>query len=318
LQYRSATLVPVGEDPAPALDEVRAAGGARVLELQSACPFRAYAELRLGAQPHEEPQAGIDRRMRGIVLHRALESFWTIVASQAALLALPAAECQRRVAEAVAQALAGTVPVGVGPRTLALEQEWQCRAIGALLALEREREPFVVAEMEREQAGRLGGLEFRLRVDRVDDVGGARVVFDYKTGETRGSAWRGARMDAPQLPLYAVLQAERPAAIVLARASIAGARWAGVGDESVALDGLTPARKFALTENKEKGFDWEAITERWWAWLDALARDFAAGRAAVDPKLAAVTCRRCHLGGLCRVDAAGAREEPVEEAGDDS
>jgi hypothetical protein len=52
--------------------------------------------------------------------------------------------------------------------------------------------------------------------------------------------------------------------------------------------------------------------------LDALARDFAAGRALVDPKLAAATCRRCHLGGLCRVDAAGARDDVPEEAGDES
>ena len=29
-------------------------GGARLLELQSACPFRAQAELRLGARPLEE------------------------------------------------------------------------------------------------------------------------------------------------------------------------------------------------------------------------------------------------------------------------
>ncbi len=317
LQHRFAALAPVGEDPAPALADVRASGGARVLELQAACPFRAFAELRLAAEPHEEPQAGIDRRVRGIVLHRALERFWSDVASHSALLALPAAECGRRVEEAVRQAMAESVPAVVGPRARALEQEWQCLAIGALLELERGREPFTVVEMEREQAGRIGGLEFRLRVDRVDAVGGARIVFDYKTGETRSSAWRGARMDAPQLPLYAVLQAERPAAIALARASTSGACWVGVGDESIALDGLTPARKFALTEDKEKGFDWDAIAERWWAWLDALAGDFAAGRASVDPKLAAMTCRRCHLGGLCRVDAARARDEPVEEAGDD-
>ena len=142
-------------------------------------------------------------------------------------------------------------------------------------------------------------------------------MFDYKTGDARSSAWRGARMDAPQLPLYAVMHAERPAAIALARASPTGARWVGVGDESVALDGVTPAPRFPLTEDKEKGFEWRAMTARWWAWLESLAGNFAAGHAAVDPKLAAATCRRCHLGGLCRVDARGVREEPAEEGRDD-
>ena len=317
LQYSGRKLLAVGDDPAPALAEERAVGGARVLELQAACPFRAFAELRLGAASHEEPEAGIDRRVRGIVLHRALERFWRSLPSQAALLSLAPADCSQRVAECVAEAMAESAPAGVGPRARALEGEWQGRAIGALLELERRREPFAVIETERELAGRLGGLEFRLRVDRVDSQGAARVVFDYKTGATSHAAWRGARMDAPQLPLYAVLHPARPSAIALAQAGAAGARWVGVGDESVQLDGLTTAPRFALTEDREKGFDWRQITERWWAWLEALARDFAAGQAAVDPKLAGVTCRRCHLGGLCRVDAAAARDEPAEEPGDD-
>ena len=318
LQYVRATREPIGDDPAPALAGTRAEGGARVLEYQSACPFRAFAELRLGAVPCEEPEAGIDRRIRGIVLHRALERFWHGLASQADLLELAPAECGQRVTAAVQQAMAESVPAVVGPRARELEREWQCRAIGGLLELERGRAPFAIVETERELTGRLGGLEFRLRVDRVDAQEGTRVVFDYKTGETRASAWRGARMDAPQLPLYAVLHPERPSAIVLAKAGLTGARWVGVGDESVTLAGVKPAPKFVLTEDKQKGFDWRAITEHWWAWLDALARDFAAGKAAVDPKLAAVTCRRCHLGGLCRVDTPGAREQPVEEAGDDA
>jgi probable DNA repair protein len=318
LHYREATLLPVGQDGAPPLAEMRAPGGARVLELQSACPFRAFAELRLGAERHEEPQAGIDRRVRGIVLHRALKRFWSGLPSQADLLALAPGAIASRVEDAVERAMGDAVPAGVGPRARTLEREWQIGAIGALLARERSREPFAVVEMERELTGRLGGLEFRLRVDRVDAQGGSRVVIDYKTGEARSSAWRGARMEAPQLPLYAVLHPDRPAAIALALTGAAGASWVGVGDETIVLEGITPARKFALTEDKEKGFGWRQITEHWWAWLEVLAHDFAAGQASVDPKLAAVTCRRCHLGGLCRVDAAGARDDTVEESDDEA
>jgi ATP-dependent helicase/nuclease subunit B len=317
LQFEAASLEIVGDDPAPALTAGRVAGGARVLEFQSACPFRAFGELRLGAAPLEEPQAGIDRRLRGIILHRALEHFWSGLGSQAALLALDHEDCGRRVTTSVERAMGAALPAGVGPRSRGLEREWQCRAIGGLLAIERSRPPFVVAETERELTGRIGGLEFQLRVDRVDAVGGARVVIDYKTGRTGNAAWRGARMDAPQLPLYAVLHPDRPAAIALAQAQGAGARFVGVGDESVLLDGITPAPRFMLTEDKEKGFGWPAITQHWWAWLDALARDFAAGGAAVDPKLAAATCRRCHLGGLCRVDTARARDDVPEETGDE-
>jgi ATP-dependent helicase/nuclease subunit B len=315
LQFEASALEPVDNDEAPAVEDARAAGGARVLELQSRCPFRAFGELRLGARPLEEPQAGIDRRLRGQVLHRALQTLWTGLGSQAALLALAPADCEQRVGVAVDEALAAMAPFHAGPRAVALERDWQSRAIGALLTLERARPPFVVVEMEREMTGHIGGLELSLRVDRVDDAGGHFVVIDYKSGRTRGAPWRGARMDAPQLPLYAVLHTGRPAAIALAEADGAGARFLGVGEESIAIDGIEPAADFALTEDKDKGFDWRVIAERWWAWLDALARDHAAGRAVVDPKLAAETCRHCHLGALCRVDPAGARDESAEEAG---
>jgi RecB family exonuclease len=308
-------LEPVIGDEAPPLADPRAAGGARVLELQSRCPFRAFGELRLRARPLEEPQSGIDRRLRGQVLHAALQALWSALGSQAALLALAPADCERRVASAVDVSLSAVAPEHVGARAIALERDWQCRAISALLALERERSSFAVVETEREMTGRIGGLELHLRVDRIDNAGGSLVVIDYKSGRTRGAPWRGARMDAPQLPLYAVLHPGRPAAIALAEAGSAGARFVGVGADSMGIAGVEAATRFALTEDRERGFDWPVITERWWAWLDALARDHAAGRAVVDPKLAAETCRSCHLAALCRVDPAGARDDSAEEGG---
>jgi len=309
----SITLERFADDVAPALASGRAHGGARVLELQSLCPFRAFAELRLRAATLEEPQSGIDRRVRGQVLHGALERLWAELGSQQALLALDAVGCESRVAAAVDGALAEAAPNTAGPRSLRLEREWQMQAIAALLALERARPPFAVVETERELQGGIGGLELRLRVDRVDQTAGGLVVIDYKTGAVRGAPWRGARMDAPQLPLYAVLHARKPAGIAIARAGTAHARFVGVGDEAAIFDGLVPAAEFELTEERESGFGWGQVTEHWWAWLERLARDHAAGRAEVDPKLGATTCRRCHLGALCRVEPASNDDEEPEE-----
>jgi RecB family exonuclease len=304
----------LADDAAPGLAADRAAGGSRILELQSRCPFRAFGELRLHARPFEEPVAGFDRRLRGQVLHRALERFWTGLRTQAALLLLEPAGCRQRIEVSVDQALAECTPPTIGPRARALERSWHLAAIEGLVALDRVRPAFEVVETERELRGRIGGLELRLRMDRVDDAGGALVLIDYKTGRAPATAWRGARMDAPQLPLYAVLHPRRPAAIALAVAGLGGARFFGVGNESAAIEGIVPAEKFALTEEREKGFGWGAITERWWAWLESLAESYAAGHAEVDPKLASKTCRLCHLGALCRVDPAGARDEVEEEA----
>ncbi|HUG04663.1 MAG TPA: PD-(D/E)XK nuclease family protein [Steroidobacteraceae bacterium] len=316
LAFDAARLEPVPETRLPPLVAAAVAGGARVLELQSQCAFRAFGELRLGARPLEEPQAGFDRRLRGIVLHRALQTLWNGLGGQSVLASLDDAAVVARIGAAVEQAMRVAAPAGAGARMIALECEWQRRAIGRMVALERTRPPFTVLETERGLTVPIGGLELSLRVDRVDSVGEDLIVIDYKTGHVKNSAWRGARMDAPQLPLYAVLHAGRPTGIAFAGIGAARAKFVGVSHDGGAIDGLRPASKFELTEDRQKGFDWRQITAHWRAWLERLAEDFAAGRAIVDPKLGADTCRFCHLAALCRV-APGVPEEADGDVGDD-
>src|SRR5204863_6489 len=50
--------------------------GTRSLDLQNQCPFRAYAELRLGCTRRERVEPGIAPNRRGELLHAALESLW--------------------------------------------------------------------------------------------------------------------------------------------------------------------------------------------------------------------------------------------------
>lgn len=302
-------------DPAPARVPGPAAGGARLLELQARCPFRAFAELRLAAAPLEEPGPGPDPVRRGLVLHRALEYFWLETGSRSGLRSLAADQLMHRVAGAVGRALRDRLPADIGARAGRLERDWQQQAILNLLEIERERPDFEVVEAERRLSGRLGGLELRLCVDRVDRIGDALLVIDYKTGRATTAHWRGARLEAPQLPLYAVLHPDRPAGIALAGLSGRRIGFSGVAREAGLLGGVCAAGEFELTEDREKGFDWPQITQHWWAWLDRLAREHAAGHAEVDPLQGATTCRGCHLGALCRVTAAN-DDEDGEETGD--
>lgn len=315
LAFGHARFELLAETPLPALAAARAKGGARLLELQAQCPFRAFAEFRLQAEPLEEPRAGFDRRLRGIVLHRALEDLWSGLGNQAALKRLAIAARERRIADAVEKSLAAVTPAGTGAAIVALEREWQRQAIARLLALDLERPPFAVLETERAHAFRIGGLELGLRIDRVDRIGAELVVIDYKTGRTKSTAWRGARMDAPQLPLYAVLHPDRPGGIAYAAVGAARARYYGVGRDDRVLPGLKPAEKFALTEDRDSGYAWPDISAHWRAWLERLAAGVAAGVAEVDPKLGADTCRHCHLAALCRVEPSSPAD--VEEEGAD-
>ncbi len=51
-------------------------GGARVLTMQSQCPFKAFAVSRLGAQSWEPAEAGLTAAQRGQLLHAALDAIW--------------------------------------------------------------------------------------------------------------------------------------------------------------------------------------------------------------------------------------------------
>ncbi len=309
-------LEPVPEAPLPALAAAPVRGGARLLELQAQCAFRAFAELRLGASELAEPQAGLDRRLRGIVLHRALQELWGRFGSQQSLAMLDGAVRNRFAADAIDAAIADSAPAGTGAALIALEREWQLQAVCRMLELDLARPPFEVIETERALKLVIAGLELKLRVDRVDRIGEERIVIDYKTGRVQSSAWRGARMDAPQLPLYAVLHPARPGGIAFAAIGAADAKYVGVSRTASSFDGLEPAEKFRLTEDKRNGFAWPVITAHWRAWLERLAGDFAGGRTEVDPKHAADTCRHCHLAALCRVEAAS--PEDVEDEANDA
>jgi len=317
LCFDARRLEAVPEAPLPPLASNRVKGGARLLELQAQCGFRAFAEQRLGASSLEEPQAGFDRRLRGIVLHRALEEVWTRLGTQSALAALDAQARTSLVARAVDAALASAAPDGAGPRAVGLERDWQCQAIARLMELDLARPPFTVVETERKLELEIGGLELSLRVDRMDRVGDELVVIDYKSGKTSGSAWRGARMDSPQLPLYAVLHPAQPTGIAFAGLGAVRTAYVGVGRDGAVIAGFKSAEKFALTDARESGFAWPAIRAHWRAWLERLAADFRDGHAEVDPKRAADTCRLCHLAALCRVEPA-APDDAGEEGDDDA
>ncbi len=312
--FAARRLETLSHDPAPPLRPHAARGGARILELQAKCPFRAFAELRLAAESFEDPAGGIDARVRGVVLHRALESVWNRLGGSQGLAAEDQAGLAALIEQAVRKALARTVPADVGPRALALELAWQCRAIDAELEHERDRPPFQVLSTETDVESTLAGLPLRLRVDRMDRIGEETVILDYKTGRAQLSSWRGARPDAPQLPLYAVLESDRVGAIAFVAVGAGQSRSLGLARDPEVMPGLETVESFQLTDAKEKGFDWETTRQRWAGWLGSLAAAHLAGEARVDPKTPA-TCRNCHLPTLCRVGPDA--DEQDEEGGDD-
>jgi probable DNA repair protein len=284
------TLERIQDSNAPPHEEETAPGGTRVFQYQAQCPFRAFAELRLGARPLDAPAPGLSPMERGTMVHKALETVWDKLDSHAQLCAASETELNAVVEAAVSDALAAIAErrsEALPGAFAAIEQARLERLLGAWLELEKQRAPFTVLASEKKGSAEAGGVRCEVRVDRVDRLDdGRQVIIDYKSGQPSPSSWAGERPDEPQLPLYAVSHQGPLGAVLFGQLRTGEAVFKGYAAEQ----GLVPGAEVR---------DLDPEIAEWRRVLDRLGADFRAGVADVDPKKPA-TCRHCSLLALCR------------------
>ena len=165
----------------------------------------------------------------------------------------------------------------------------------------------------------LGGLTFRLKLDRVDALSdGRRAIIDYKTGLVDSTrTWFTHRPRAPQLGVYLLaLDAETPPVDVSAVAY--GRLKAG----ELAVVGITAhpahvarARKMRASARMPRAGP--ASTRFWRERLPAIAAEMREGVATVTPRGPKnPPCRVCRRQSFCRIRAAahqGADAEASDE-----
>lgn len=288
-------------------------GGTRVLQLQASCPFRAAAELRLGAVPVPEPAPGFDPRERGRLLHRALELAWRQLGDSDALLrgaadgssvdALARAVAGRAVREALARRLVPADAALVSNETLRIAAR-----VTALLRDDQKRAQasgFRALVLEEWQECELAGKTLRVRMDRLDQLSDGRVVvIDYKSGVAETFRPLDERPRQPQLLAYALLAGAAVAGVAAAYLNVDEVRWRGAGAADSTLP--LPVRARAPTA------PWPELLSHWRRVIERLVGDFAAGEAAVDPLPDA--CSHCTLAALCRVPADRLQEPDADAA----
>jgi probable DNA repair protein len=291
------------DETAPPFGADERTRGVATLKAQSRCAFRGFAETRLRCERLERPLPGFNDRERGELIHHALEHIWSVLRGSSTLLSISPDEQSRLVNDAAARAIARLCRMrDPGLRWRQRELERMNRVLGKWLDLERQREPFEVEQLERgSDVARHAGLEFQVRIDRVDRLAdGARVLIDYKTG-LAAADWRGERPDNPQLPIYALLRPAGLVAVAYGRVNAAECVFIAETDRPAVFK---PRGQKSSLEGTASLADLIPI---WAARIENLAADFAAGRAAVAPTLRA--CKTCSLHGLCRVPAALEEEE---------
>jgi probable DNA repair protein len=279
-------------------------GGVRPLTLQAECGFHAYADVRLRARELESPVPGIEPRIRGMLLHKALELVWLTLKNQFALI--KTADDPRvwrtmiapSVEAAVAHVFRGRIPSDLMP---AVDRERMRleRLIERSFERELERAPFSDVEVELQREVEIAGGRFDIRIDRIDRIeGGGYAIIDYKSGASKSLRWDEQRFREPQLVAYLFAERGRD---IQALANFA------LTDDSAAFKGhaakarLLPGVKGAAAEKvpeEEIVARWHANVAAWVAGLQAIASRYLAGHAPVEP--ASDVCRHCKLTILCR------------------
>ena len=299
--------------------------GTRSLELQNQCPFRAYAELRLGSTPLDAPEPGIAADLRGQLLHNALQKLWLKLRDSQGLAAHSEAALDGVITRCVEEAADETLRrhpsnkprtksndaqgdlFGDPSRSPALSREIRrtIRLIRTLCALERERMPFRVESTELDSTLTLSGAPLRIRIDRVDVLeAGGRAILDYKSGRRTTADWYGERPSHPQLLAYLAALGEDIVAMGTVNVTAREVRFDGIATAPDLLPKLKGVEAPFGTPPDEA---WPLWRKEWRTRIENLAAAFLAGRAAVDPKPGA--CDYCHVASICRIaDQQGADE----------
>ncbi len=276
-------------------DDLPVTGGTSIFKDQAACPFRAFARHRLFADSLEEPESGLGAAERGSLVHKVLEAFWKQTNDLLSLNQLDVEALQQCVTGIVVTIIAAEAqkyPQIFTERFAQLECNRLTKLTCAWLEVERGRPAFAVAALEAEQLFAIGGIEVKMKADRIDRLAsGGEMIIDYKTGKTSVNDWFGERLNEPQLPLYALAQGHAAEAIT----------FAALRPERCAFQGVSKDENVAKGISQSK-IDWGVQQGIWRDALTNLAQEFRQGRAVVEPKEGAKTCTYCDLGPLCRIN----------------
>jgi len=296
--FGSAELEEVVDNCAPQLPVGTAlSGGSRLLADQSACPFRAFANHRLGATVIEDPVSGVDARTKGVMAHQILQMVWEQVQDHDRLMTMDDSELRQLVEQEVSKEISKVRldhPKTFVPKFVEIEQKRVSGLILAWLEFERLREPFKVVSLEQRQSVDIGGLQLDVIADRIDELSDkSQLIIDYKTKKRQDlscNGWLEPRIEEPQLPLYATTTAANITGVFLAGVNSASMGFKGVSEE----DGVVPGIK-AFHD------DWASLKAEWKQSLELLAQEILQGRAEVMPKDSNKDCTYCPLPALCRI-----------------
>ena len=315
--FKSAEIEEIEDFKAPLAENHT--GGTGIFADQSQCPFRAFAKHRIHSRDLEEPDIGLDSMQRGLILHRLMQLFWEDVKTQNELIKRTSEDNDELITSLIDQEIQERqkkLPSVFTPKFSDIEAARLKMVMTNWIEQEKVRNSFRVRDMEFLVEQSLQGINFRGRIDRIDELDdGSLVIIDYKTGVQSISDWAPKRPKEPQMPLYAVTLPGNIAAVLLAILKPGDDYgFRGLASREDVFDSADlnqkrvkkfendPAtRKKFLFGDDAEGKIWIDLLNQWRSEAEALAIEFREGHAPVKP-MDNYVCQYCDQGPFCRID----------------
>ncbi|MFI4962948.1 MAG: PD-(D/E)XK nuclease family protein [Legionellales bacterium] len=276
----------------PIRPEEHISGGTSILANQAKCPFKAFAEHRLKAKPLPKITEDLDALEKGQIVHKVMELLWKTLKSQQELLHLSPEVLDKHIDNAIKTALSPFEklhPDSFPSLIQEVEYTRLKRLVASCLEWERQRPPFEIAAVEESYSIPIAGLDFKVRVDRLDQVGDKKWVIDYKSCLPASKPWNEDRPKEPQLLLYALLD-EQINALVLLQLKSGTTACSGFSEEKYSIAGMSSLKK---------GEHWDVRRTHWQDQLNLLAEEFQQGHCPPQPANPSI-CQHCDFQNLCR------------------
>jgi probable DNA repair protein len=310
------SIVKVHDETAPAWQPVRSVG-TRALESQALCPRRGFADSRLRLRAWPAPEDGLSPRLRGELVHAVAER---IGRARIGELFDDATVTQQlyEIVSASVYAVQATRP-DVPRYVWNAECDRLQRVFLKLLTEESKRPNFTTLDVEKKVETQINGLEFSMRVDRIDQLESGTdelrhlAVIDFKSGsQINVKGLSDERLTAPQLPLYArAVGADHVDAVVFARVSDDHQDFVGRGAEGTGFAAKPRLKNNGAHETQ----DWQSLRNSWPEKLERIANELLAGDAVLAPAYGQQTCKKCDYQRFCRVDLQALAQGEAEQDG---
>jgi len=231
-----------------------APGGTGILQAQRQCPLMAYVDYRLGAKyGFQQVEDSLQNTNQGTLIHAVLEMFWQEVQTQVAMLSLTAEEKREQLQTHIRNAFT-ELQHGLSEAIQKVEESRILELCLQWLELEESRESFKVVETEQQHLLRLAGIDFKIIIDRIDEVAGEAVILDYKTGRASIENLMKTPLAAPQLAVYLLAVEKQVAGIGYAMLhSDDGVKINAVVEDEEVINKVRTIKVFSKLAEKEDG-----------------------------------------------------------------